>query len=40
MICVLRRRKQNIFEKIWQRNEIFKEEFHTTKPLLILKERE
>jgi nucleotide-binding universal stress UspA family protein len=40
MICLLRRRKQNIFEKIWQRNEIFKEEFHTTKPLLILKERE
>lgn len=40
MICVLRRKKQNIFEKIWERNEILKEEFYSTKPLLILKERE
>ncbi|MGJ8683166.1 MAG: universal stress protein [Nonlabens sp.] len=40
MICLLRRKKQNMFEKIWQSNEILKEEFHSTKPLLILKERE
>lgn len=40
LICLLRRKKQNMFEKIWQRNEILKEEFHSTKPLLILKERE
>lgn len=40
MICLLRRKKQNIFEKIWQHDEIYKEEFYSTKPLLILKERE
>lgn len=40
MICLLRRKKQNMFEKFWQRNEILKEEFHSSKPLLILRERE
>ncbi len=40
MICLLRRKKQNMFEKIWQHDEVYKEEFFSTKPLLILKERE
>lgn len=40
LICLLRRRKQNMFEKIWQHDEVYKEEFYSTKPLLILKERE
>jgi len=40
MICLLRRKKQNMFEKFWKSNEILKEEFHSSKPLLILKERE
>ncbi|PQJ80083.1 universal stress protein [Polaribacter porphyrae] len=36
MLCVFRR-KRGFFQKIWEKNTILKEEFHTTVPLLILK---
>ena len=36
MLCVLRR-KRGFFQKLWEKNEVLKQEFHTTKPLLILK---
>ncbi len=36
MLCVFRR-KRGFFKKLWEKNTILKEEFHTSKPLLILK---
>ena len=36
MLCVFRR-KRGVFEKIWEKNTILKKDFHTTKPLLVLK---
>lgn len=36
MLCVFRR-KRGFFTKLWEKNTILKEEFHTTIPLLILK---
>lgn len=36
MLCVFRR-KRGVFEKIWEKNTIRKKDFHTTKPLLVLK---
>lgn len=36
MLCVFRR-KRGFFTKLWEKNTILKEEFHTTVPLLILK---
>ena len=36
MLCVFRR-KRGFFTKLWEKNTILKEEFHTSKPLLILK---
>lgn len=36
MLCVFRR-KRGFFQKLWEKNTILKEEFHTTKPLLILR---
>ena len=35
MLCVFRR-KRGFFQKLWEKNTVLKEEFHTTKPLLIL----
>ncbi|MAP55734.1 universal stress protein [Altibacter sp.] len=35
MICVVRR-KRGFFKKLWEKNEIMKKEFHTSKPLLVL----
>ncbi len=42
MLCILRRKeKMGFFRKLWgSNNEILKKDFHTSKPLLILKERE
>ncbi len=42
MLCVLRRKnKTGFFRNLWKsNNQMLKREFHTTKPLLILKERE
>ena len=39
MLCVLRR-KRGFFKKLWEKNSILKKEFHTTKPLLILRGQE
>ncbi len=36
MLCVFRR-KRGFFKKLWEKNTILKQEFHTSKPLLILK---
>lgn len=36
MLCVLRR-KRGFFKKLWEKNAVRKKEFHTSKPLLILK---
>lgn len=36
MLCVFRR-KRGFFEKLWEKNTILKKDFHTTKPLLVLK---
>ena len=36
MLCVFRR-KRGFFTKLWEKNTILKEEFHTSIPLLILK---
>lgn len=36
MLCVFRR-KRGFFEKLWEKNSILKKDFHTTKPLLVLK---
>lgn len=35
MLCVVRRRR-GFFKKLWEKNEIMKREFHTSKPLLVL----
>ncbi|GER58573.1 universal stress protein [Patiriisocius marinus] len=35
MICVVRR-KRGFFNKLWEKNVILKEEFYTSKPLLVL----
>ncbi len=39
MLCVVRR-KRGFFKKLWEKNEVFKKEFHTTKPLLVLRGQE
>lgn len=39
MLCVLRR-KRGFFQKLWEKNSILKREFHTSKPLLILRGQE
>ena len=39
MLCVLRR-KRGFFQKLWETNTVYKKEFHTSKPLLILKGQE
>ena len=36
MLCVFRR-KRGFFEKLWEKNAVLKKDFHTTKPLLVLK---
>jgi hypothetical protein len=36
MLCVFRR-KRGFFKKLWEKNVILKQEFHTSIPLLILK---
>lgn len=36
MLCVFRR-KRGFFEKLWEKNTILKRDFHTSKPLLVLK---
>lgn len=36
MLCVFRR-KRGFFQKLWEKNTILKQEFHTSLPLLILK---
>lgn len=36
MLCVLRR-KRGFFKKLWEKNSVFKKEFHTSIPLLILR---
>ena len=36
MLCVFRR-KRGFFKKLWEKNTVLKEEFHTSVPLLILK---
>ncbi|MFT5436442.1 MAG: nucleotide-binding universal stress UspA family protein [Ulvibacter sp.] len=36
ILCVLRR-KRGFFKKLWEKNSILKKEFHTSKPLLILR---
>lgn len=35
MLCVVRR-KRGFFKKMWEKNEIHKREFHTSRPLLVL----
>ena len=35
MLCVVRR-KRGFFKKMWEKNEIYKREFHTSRPLLVL----
>lgn len=35
IICVIRR-PRGFFKKLWEKNEIMKREFHTSKPLLVL----
>ncbi len=36
MLCVFRR-KRGFFKKLWEKNTVLKQEFHTSLPLLILK---
>lgn len=36
MLCVFRR-KRGFFQKLWEKNTVLKQEFHTSLPLLILK---
>mgnify|MGYP001135356441 FL=1 len=36
LLCVFRR-KRGFFTKLWEKNTILKQEFHTSRPLLILK---
>jgi nucleotide-binding universal stress UspA family protein len=36
MLCVFRR-KRGFFKKLWEKNTVLKQEFHTSVPLLILK---
>lgn len=36
LLCVFRR-KRGFFEKLWEKNTVLKQEFHTSRPLLILK---
>jgi len=36
MLCVVRR-KRGFFKKLWEKNIILKRDFHTTKPLLVLR---
>lgn len=38
MLCVFRR-KRGFFQKLWEKNIILKQEFHTSLPLLILKDK-
>jgi len=35
MLCVVRRQR-GFFKKLWEKNEVLKKEFHTSKPLLVL----
>ncbi|WP_026451014.1 universal stress protein [Aequorivita capsosiphonis] len=35
ILCVVRR-KRGFFKKMWEKNEIYKSEFYTSKPLLVL----
>ncbi len=35
MLCVVRR-KRGFFKKMWEKDEIYKREFHTSRPLLVL----
>lgn len=35
ILCVIRR-KRGFFKKLWEKNEIYKKEFYTSKPLLVL----
>lgn len=35
ILCVIRR-KRGFFKKLWEKNEILKKEFYTSKPLLVL----
>ena len=39
ILCVFRR-KRGFFQKLWEKNTVLKKEFHTSKPLLILKGQE
>jgi len=39
MLCVVRR-KRGFFKKLWEKNVVLKKEFHTTKPLLVLRVQE
>ncbi|NNM22835.1 MAG: universal stress protein [Flavobacteriaceae bacterium] len=39
MLCVLRR-KRGFFQKLWEKNSVLKKEFHTSKPLLVLRGQE
>jgi hypothetical protein len=36
ILCVFRR-KRGFFKKLWEKNTVLKQEFHTSIPLLILK---
>ncbi|MFC7356232.1 universal stress protein [Jejudonia soesokkakensis] len=36
MLCVVRR-KRGFFKKLWEKNVVLKKEFHTSKPLLVLR---
>jgi nucleotide-binding universal stress UspA family protein len=39
MLCVVRR-KRGFFKKLWEKNVVLKKEFHTSKPLLVLRGQE
>ena len=39
MLCVVRR-KRGFFKKLWEKNVVLKKEFHTKKPLLVLRVQE
>jgi len=36
MLCVVRR-KRGFFKKLWEKNSVLKRDFHTSKPLLVLR---
>ena len=36
ILCVIRR-KRGFFQKLWEKNTVLKKEFHTTRPLLVLR---